>query len=40
MRRADDLHPLPEAHMTYIILWLLGLPISLILLLFLIGVGR
>lgn len=38
--RADDIHSSQETVMTYIILWLLGVPISLILLLFLIGVGR
>ncbi len=40
MWRADDVHPPQEAVMTYIILWLLGVPVTLILLLFLIGVGR
>jgi hypothetical protein len=29
-----------ETNMVYILLWLLGLPLSLILILFLLGIGR
>jgi hypothetical protein len=34
------LQPREETHMIYILLWFLGLPLSLILILFLLGVGR
>jgi hypothetical protein len=49
LRGADDLHTLSDAAgpgrggrlvMPLILLWLLGVPMSLILILFLLGVGR
>jgi hypothetical protein len=32
--------PLEETTMVYILMWLLGLPLGVILLLFLLGIGR
>ena len=36
----DELNLMEEVGMAYVIMWLLGLPLSLIVLLWLVGVGR